>query len=75
MIYCVVPQALADQLYDKLVEYYKDDPNVKVIIDRREGPDRRRGQETAEEEQKREIRDRRRARARGSFPPMRPSGG
>ena len=75
MIYCVVPQALADELYDKLVEYYKDDPNVKVIIDRREGPDRRRGQEPSEESQKREIRDRRRARARGSFPPMRPSGG
>ena len=35
MIYCVVPQALADELYDKLVDYYKDDPNVKVIIDRR----------------------------------------
>jgi hypothetical protein len=74
MIYCVVPQALADELYDTLVEYYKDDPNVKVIIDRREGPDRRSGKEPGEE-QKREIRDRRRARARGSFPPMRPSGG
>ena len=74
MIYCVVPQVLADELYDKLVEYYRDDPNVKVIIDRREGPDRRRGQ-SADDEQKREIRDRRRARARGSFPPMRPSGG
>lgn len=35
MIYCVVPEALADELYDKLVDYYKDDPNVKVIIDRR----------------------------------------
>lgn len=75
MIYCVVPQALADELYDRLVEYYKDDPNVKVIIDRREGPDRRSGRESPEEEQKREIRDRRRARARGSFPPMRSSGG
>lgn len=35
MIYCVVPEALADELYDRLVGYYKDDPNVKVIIDRR----------------------------------------
>jgi len=35
MIYCVVPQALADELYDRLVEYYRDDPNVTVIIDRR----------------------------------------
>ena len=41
VIYCVVPQALADELYDKLVDYYKDDPNVKVIVDRRAGVDRR----------------------------------
>ena len=45
MIYCVIPQALSDELYDKMVAYYKDDPNVTVIIDRREGPDRRRGAE------------------------------
>ena len=37
MIYCVVPQELADELYDKLSKYYEDDPNVKVIIDRRKG--------------------------------------
>src|SRR5919107_6058857 len=42
MIYCVIPQALADELYDKMVAYYKDDPNVTVIIDRRDGPDRSR---------------------------------
>ena len=35
MIYCVVPQALADELYDKLADYYEEDPNVTVIIDRR----------------------------------------
>ena len=35
MIYCVVPEALADELFDKLADYYKDDPNVTVIIDRR----------------------------------------
>ena len=44
MIYCVVPQALEDELYDKLVDYYKDEPNVKVIVDRRDGPDRRAGE-------------------------------
>ena len=75
MIYCVVPQALADELYDKLVEYYKDDPNVKVIIDRREGPDRRRLSPDEDVANQREVRDRRRARARGSFPPIRPGGG
>ena len=42
MIYCVIPPELADELYDKMVEYYKDNPNVKVIIDRRSGSDRRR---------------------------------
>ena len=42
MIYCVIPRELADELYDKMVEYYKDNPNVTVIIDRREGADRRR---------------------------------
>ena len=28
-----------------MVEYYSDNPNVTVIIDRRDGPDRRAGQE------------------------------
>lgn len=71
MIYCVVPQALADELYDKLAEYYKDDPNVEVIVDRREGPDRRQGPDAGGN---RTIRDRRRARATGSFPPVNPPG-
>ena len=35
MIYCVVPQELADELYEKLTAYYADDPNVEVIVDRR----------------------------------------
>ena len=83
MIYCVVPQALADELYDKLVDYYKDDPNVKVIIDRRESDrrreadrrnDKRDGEAPEVEEEprpRREIRDRRNRRAPGSFPPLR----
>ena len=48
MIYCVIPRELADDLYDKMVEYYKDNPNVTVIVDRREGPDRRSGQDGSE---------------------------
>jgi hypothetical protein len=42
MIYCVIPPELADELYERLVEYYKDNPNVTVIVDRRDGkrPDR-----------------------------------
>ena len=41
VFYCVIPPELADELFDKMVEYYKDNPNVTVIIDRRSGPDRR----------------------------------
>jgi hypothetical protein len=68
MIYCVIPPELADELYDKMVEYYKDNPNVTVIIDRRQGPDRRQGKPTAEIQEQRETRDRRRARIPGTFP-------
>jgi hypothetical protein len=81
MIYCVVPEPLADELYDKLVEYYKDDPNVKVIIDRR-AKDRRKERDRRGEKRddaapvdddqlpRRTIRDRRNRRAPGSFPPI-----
>jgi hypothetical protein len=69
MIYCVIPQALADELYEKMVAYYKDDPNVTVIIDRRDGPDRR-GPAGAEHDERREIRDRRLRRVTGTFPPI-----
>jgi hypothetical protein len=67
MIYCVIPRELEDELYDKMVEYYRDNPNVTVIVDRREGPDRRRGPVAEEFESKRQIRDRRRAHP-GRFP-------
>ena len=68
MIYCVIPQALADELYEKMVAYYKDDPNVTVIIDRREGVDRRRAAGNLHDE-RREVRDRRQRRPSGTFPP------
>jgi hypothetical protein len=64
MIYCVIPRELEAELYDKMVEYYKDNPNVTVIVDRRGGPDRRKGRETGG---KRETRERRRARIPGTF--------
>jgi hypothetical protein len=66
MIYCVIPPELEDELFEKLTDYYKDNPNVTVIVDRRAGPDRRRGKTTGG---KREIRDRRRQRAPGTFLP------
>jgi hypothetical protein len=68
MIYCVIPRELADELYDKMVEYYKDNPNVTVIVDRREGKDRRtQGDERLEAKEQRTVRDRRRSHP-GKFP-------
>ena len=70
MIYCVIPPELADELFDKMTDYYKDNPNVTVIIDRRSGPDRRnrKGGRDAEQHEQRRIRDRRRSRIPGTFP-------
>jgi hypothetical protein len=68
VIYCVIPRELEGDLFEKMVEYYKDNPNVTVIVDRREGPDRRDKHSDAEFKEQREIRDRRRARATGTFP-------
>jgi hypothetical protein len=65
MIFCVIPRELEHELYEKMVEYYQDNPNVTVIVDRREGEDRRKGRVFGG---KREIRDRRRTRATGTFP-------
>jgi hypothetical protein len=67
MIYCVVPPELEDELYDRLVEHYKDNPNVTVIVDRRTGPDRR-SAGGGLVGGKRQIRDRRRGRIPGTFP-------
>ncbi len=68
MIYCVIPRELVDDLYDKMVDYYEDNPNVEVIVERREGPDRRAGEDVVEETKSRRItRDRRRAHP-GRFP-------
>jgi hypothetical protein len=69
VIYCVIPPELENELYDKLVEYYSDNPNVEVIVDRRTGPDRRHGQDAGEFKDRRQTRDRRRPRAPGTFPP------
>jgi hypothetical protein len=68
VIYCVVPQELADELYDKLVAYYEDDPNVKVIVDRRKGE--RRDRSSGTKDGMRKTRDRRRPRVPGEFPPV-----
>ena len=64
LIYCVVPRELEEELYDQLVEHYRDDPNVTVIVDRRVQRERRhptrRGSRAG----------RRRQRITGTFPPI-----
>lgn len=62
MIYCVVPRALKDELYDKLVDHYRDEPNVEVIVDRRA-----QGGTPGSHDP---MTDRRRRRAKGTFPPI-----
>jgi hypothetical protein len=73
MIYCVVPRPLADELYPKLAEYYADEENVTVIVDRRHFDRRARGRGPRRapgvgQLQRRVVRDRRRARVPGDFP-------
>jgi hypothetical protein len=67
MIYCVVPESLADELYEKLTAYYADDLNVTVIVDRRRSARRDRGTSGGGQ---RELRDRRRTRVAGELPPL-----
>ena len=67
MIYCVVPEALADELFEKLKRYYADDPNVTVIVDRRRSERRERG---AAPGGQRQVRDRRRPRVPGEIPTL-----
>jgi hypothetical protein len=71
MIYCVVPEALEAELFDKLTAYYADDENVTVIVDRRKSERRGPNDDEADKEQ-REIRDRRRQRVPGEFPRIEP---
>lgn len=63
----MIPRELEGELFEKMVAYYSDNPNVTVIVDRREGPDRRHGQEDPSVKERRTIRDRRRPRVTGEF--------
>jgi hypothetical protein len=68
VIYCVVPDALAGELLEKLTSYYADDPNVSVIVDRRKSS--RRDQRSLSGGGQREVRDRRRPRVTGELPEL-----
>ena len=67
VIYCVVPEPLAEDLMGKLSEYYADDSNVTVIVDRRRSARREAGSSGGG---KREVRDRRRPRVPGELPEL-----
>ena len=62
MIYCVIPPELVDDLYERMVEYYKGNQNVEVIIDRRGGKESTQGHTEAAQPNKK-----RRARIPGTF--------
>jgi hypothetical protein len=66
VIYCVVPEELADELLPRLESYYADDPNVEVIVDRRKAS--RRGSSSGGGN--RALRDRRRPRVTGELPEL-----
>jgi hypothetical protein len=67
VIYCVVPEPLAGELFEKLERYYADDPNVTVIVDRRKSSRRARGSSGGGQ---RSVRDRRRPRVAGDMPEL-----
>jgi hypothetical protein len=66
MIYSVVPRELESELYGRLATHYAGDPEVTVIVERREGDRRTRGGGSAAQQQ-RLLRDRRRRRVTGEF--------
>ena len=68
VIYCVVPEELADELLPKLETYYADDPGVEVIVDRRKTS--RRGRSASGGGGNRAVRDRRRPRVTGELPQL-----
>jgi hypothetical protein len=69
VIYCVIPEPLAGDLYEKLTDYYASDPNVEVIVDRRKASRR----ETSSGGGHRSVRDRRRPRVTGELPELAPA--
>ncbi len=69
MGYVVVPRELESELIEKLTAHYADDPEMTVMVDRRTGS-RRTARSVPPEGQRRELRDRRRRRAVGDFPPL-----
>jgi hypothetical protein len=62
---------MAEELFDKLTDYYADDPNVTVIVDRRRTSRGGAGDTGAESDGRgRQVRDRRRLRVPGDHPDL-----
>jgi len=68
VIYQVVPREASEELFQRLVDHYRDDPNVVVIRDRRRFDRRGRfaGRDGIVRDQRR-LRDRRRLRVVGEL--------
>jgi len=64
MIYCIVPRGLALKLHDELRNFFRDEPGVEVVVERRVGdrrtrPDKRSGEQAAPfMQERRKIRNR-----------------
>lgn len=63
MIYCVVPRELGEDAFARLVEHYKGNDNVTVIVDRRHSDRRKSG---GGKGGARTVRDRRQRGGRGA---------
>ena len=66
MIYSVIPRELEPDLLERLTAHYAGNPEVTVIVDRRQG-ERRKRTVDASVAQQRVLRDRRRRRVTGEF--------
>ena len=69
MIYSVIPRELESELLEPLTARYAAEPEVMVIVDRRQG-ERRRSRADLQTAQQRVLRDRRRRRVTGEFAPL-----
>ena len=69
MIYSVIPRELESELLEPLTARYAAEPEVMVIVDRRQAERRRRAADP-ETAQQRVLRDRRRRRVTGEFSPL-----
>lgn len=69
VIYCVIPRELEEDLLVRMQTHYAGNPNVEVIVDRRfGGASERRRPGSGVVDERRVVRDRRRARVTGTFP-------